>query len=149
MTSYPHQRYNDLIESTVAQIKKLGELKGGEYAGDTDRLANFRRNGVNLGLNMETIWAVYAGKHWDAINQFIQDLEKGKTRERMEPIEGRVDDMLVYLILFKAMLDERNNYSPAQKMYPAATETFGELRAYADPRHDINYTVGANGEESK
>jgi hypothetical protein len=56
---------------------------------------------------METVWAVYAGKHWDAIQQFIKDQRNGKERERLEPIEGRVDDLLVYLLLFKAMLQER------------------------------------------
>lgn len=106
-TVFSYKDYDRVIETAVSEIKKLGTLKGGEYAGDTDRLANFRRNGRNLGLNMETVWAVYAGKHWDALQQFIQDMEKGKTRERLEPIEGRVDDLLVYLILFKCMLVER------------------------------------------
>jgi len=83
-------------------------LKGGEYAGDHDRLDNFRRNGANLGLPMEVIWGVYAAKHWDAIGTYIRDLTTGKTRERMEPISGRVDDLLVYLILFKCMIIERD-----------------------------------------
>lgn len=105
---YPHQRFNTLIENTVAEIRKLSELKGGEYAGDTDRLANFRRNGTALGLPMESIWAVYASKHWDALMQYIRDMQENKHRTRLEPIEGRVDDLIVYLILFKAMLDEKN-----------------------------------------
>lgn len=108
MLTYSHERYRELLEETVAEIKKLGTLKGGEYAGDFDRLANFRRNGQNLGLPMETVWAVYAGKHWDALMQFIQDSRNGTKRERLEGLEGRVDDLLVYLILFKCMLDERN-----------------------------------------
>ena len=106
---FPHSTYNQIIESTVLEIRKLGDLKGGEYAGDKDRLANFRRNGNALGLRMETVWAVYAAKHWDALMQFIQDAEKGKDRVRLEPIEGRVDDLLVYLILFKCMLAERSS----------------------------------------
>lgn len=96
-----------IIEETVDQIKKLSTLKGGEYAGDTDRLANFRRNGANLGLEMEQVWAVYAGKHWDALMQYIKDLGTKTTRERLEPVKGRVDDLIVYLMLFKAMLKER------------------------------------------
>lgn len=111
MTVYPHARYAELLRQTIDEIEKLGTLKGGEYAGDDDRLANFRRNGLNLGLPMESIWAVYAGKHWDAIMQYIKDGRNGVKRERLEGIEGRVDDMLVYLILFKAMLDERNGGS--------------------------------------
>ena len=107
MPNYSHSRYDELVTSTFQRIVELGIKKGGEYAGDDDRLANFRRNGERLGLPIETIWAVYAAKHWDAIMQFIQDLRNEKTRDRLESIEGRVDDLIVYALLFKAMLDER------------------------------------------
>ncbi len=104
---YPHEKYDEIVNKTVMSIKLLSALKGGEYAGDVDRLANFRRNAENLGLKMEQVWGVYAGKHWDAINQYIKDVGTGKTRERMESISGRADDLIVYLILFKAMCDEK------------------------------------------
>ncbi|RNJ49423.1 hypothetical protein [Methylocystis hirsuta] len=95
------------MDSTFAEMKKLATLKGGEYSGDVDRLANFRRNGEDCGVPIELVWRIYAGKHWDAITQYVHDMMSGKTRERLEGIEGRVDDLLVYLILFKAMLRER------------------------------------------
>lgn len=104
---FSHRDYDDLMEDTFEEMRKLGALKGGEYAGDVDRLANFRRNGEDCELPMETIWRVYAGKHWDAITQYVKDLQQNKTRERLESISGRVDDMLVYLILFKCMIAER------------------------------------------
>lgn len=105
---YSHKRYDELVTETAVTIKQLSSLKGGEYAGDVDRLANFRRNAANLGLQMEDVWAVYAGKHWDAINQYIKDLRTGKQRERLESIIGRADDLIVYLILFKAIYEDRN-----------------------------------------
>lgn len=104
---YPHSRYDALVEETVANLKRLGQLKGGEYAGDNDRLANFRRNAEAIGVPMETIWAVYAAKHWDAVMQYVKDLQTGKTRARLEPLAGRLDDIIVYCTLFKAMLEER------------------------------------------
>jgi len=107
--SYDHKRWHQLIQAQVARINKLAESKGGEYAGDTDRLANFRRNGERLGVPMELVWAVYAGKHWDAIQQFVQDLVAKRDRQRAEPISGRVDDLIVYLILFQAILEERGS----------------------------------------
>jgi hypothetical protein len=100
-------QWTALLQQSIDQIKSLSTVKGGEYAGDTDRLANFRRNAQALGLPMETVWAVYAAKHWDAVMQFVQDLNTGKDRPRSEPIVGRVDDLLVYLLLFKAILEER------------------------------------------
>lgn len=104
---FSHAKWDRLIDDAFTEIRRLGELKGGEYSGDVDRLLNFRRNGTNLGLPMETVWAVYAGKHWDAVMQFIRDEREGKQRVRLEGIEGRVDDLLVYLLLFKAMLEEK------------------------------------------
>jgi hypothetical protein len=107
MTSYSHDAYAKLVETTVAKIKELSTVKGGEYAGDLDCLANFRRNAERLGLTMESIWAVYCNKHIDSINQYVSDLQAGKTRPRSESISGRADDVIVYMILFKAMVEER------------------------------------------
>lgn len=104
---FSHARYETLVSLTVEKIINLGVVKGGEYAGDEDRLANFRRNGKNLDLPMEVVWAVYAGKHWDAIQQYVKDLHQNKTRPRAESILGRADDLIVYLLLFKAMVVER------------------------------------------
>ena len=94
------------MKQTFAKCVELGTLKGGEYSGDTDRLANFRRNGEDQELPKETIWRVYAAKHWDAIGQYIKDIRQGKNRKRLETIDGRIDDLIVYLILLKCMVIE-------------------------------------------
>jgi hypothetical protein len=107
VTPYSQDRFDNLISTTLDALEKLIVQKGGEYSGDFDRLANFRRNAMDCGLLQEQIWRVYAAKHWDAIGQYIRDLGTNTTRPRSEPISGRVDDLLVYLLLFKAMLDER------------------------------------------
>lgn len=99
--------FNNMVDLTVARIKELLHVKGGEYALDTDRLANFRINGEHMGLPMETVWRVYAGKHWDAINTYIRDLRDGKTRPRSEAIEGRIDDLMTYCLLLKAIIAEQ------------------------------------------
>lgn len=104
---FSHLEYQGVVQETIDEVYRLGKLKGGEYAGDEDRLANFRRNGQTLRLPMEVIWAVYYGKHHDAVMQWINDIVAGKERERAEPIEGRIDDMIVYLILLKCMARER------------------------------------------
>lgn len=112
---FSHERYNGLTAETFQKISELSRLKGGEYSGDTDRLLNFRRNGARLDLPMETIWAVYAAKHWDAIMQYVHDIQHGKQRPRMEDIAGRADDLMVYLLLFKAMVEERSRTVPVQQ----------------------------------
>lgn len=109
MSNYSHQAFQDLIEKTIEEVRKLAEFKGGEYAGDGDRLANFRRNALAFGLTKEQVWGVYAGKHWDAIAQYIADGGNGVERPRLESISGRADDLIVYLLLFKAMVEENDD----------------------------------------
>ena len=104
---FSHEDYAALVDETIEQINRLSKLKGGEYAGDVDRLANFRRNGLAMDLPMEVIWHTYAAKHWDAVTQYILDLRRGTARVRAEPLAGRLDDIIVYCILLKAMLVER------------------------------------------
>lgn len=104
--SFSHKEFNTIFNDTVAKIDELLRLKGGEYAGDTDRLANFRRAAEDQDLPMSTIWRIYAGKHWDAISQHVKDKRQAVERPVLEGIEGRVDDMITYLFLFKAILRE-------------------------------------------
>jgi hypothetical protein len=106
---FSHAKWAILVSQTIRQIEALSELKGGEYAGDKDRLANFRRNGERIGIPMEAIWHTYTAKHWDAIEQYIRDILTGKDRKRAEPLSSRLDDIIVYCILFKAMLAERGD----------------------------------------
>lgn len=114
---FSHTQWEGLLDSSIREIRSLAVLKGGEYAGDLDRLANFRRNAQALDLSMEQVWRVYAGKHWDAISQYIKDLSTGKDRPRLESLTGRADDLIVYLILFKAMLAERESpETPAETL---------------------------------
>lgn len=98
--------YDEIVKRTILRIEELLTVKGGEYALDSDRLANFRINGQHMDLPMATVWRVYAGKHWDALNTFIQDQRKGITRPRSEGIEGRIDDLMTYCILLKMILAE-------------------------------------------
>lgn len=109
---YTHEAWDKLLEKSIENIKSLSTLKGGEYAGDSDRLANFRRNGAALGLPMETVWSVYAAKHWDAIIQYVNDRRAGVRRDRAEPISGRLDDLIVYALLMKAMVEEAEANAP-------------------------------------
>lgn len=134
MKIYSHSNYDRLVQQTVDTIRELSNLKGGEYAGDIDRLANFRRNAKALGLANEQIWAVYAAKHWDAVMQYIKDLGENKERKRLESIAGRADDLIVYLILFKAILEDRVNESmrtnTSSYTVPEHSDTVLPERAY-------------------
>lgn len=104
---FSYSQWESLLSSSIASIQSLAAVKGGEYAGDSDRLANFRRNAAATGSSMELVWSIYYAKHHDAVMQYVKDLVSGTTRPRAEPLSGRVDDMIVYLLLLKAILSER------------------------------------------
>lgn len=116
--TYSHARYAELVKDTVAAMEKLAHEKGGEYAGDEDRLANFRRNADAAGCSMELVWRIYAGKHWDAISQYVKDIVEGKTRPRSESISGRLDDLIVYAVLMKAIVEEREGTTGSEPSLP-------------------------------
>lgn len=109
MKRYSPEQLENLIDETVKKIHLLTSLKGGEYSGDIDRLANFRRNAENLELTMEDVWAIYAAKHWDAINQYVKDVRTKTSRLRLESISSRADDLIVYLILLKAIINDHTS----------------------------------------
>jgi hypothetical protein len=102
------EQFDSLVEDTFSKLKKLIDVKGGEYAHDSERFENFIRNGKRLDLHRLTIWAVYFNKHVDAINSYIAGVQNGKIRESSEPIQGRFEDALVYLLLGLGMLEEDN-----------------------------------------
>lgn len=106
--TYSHQRYNELVERTFAEVKKLGELKGREYAHGDDRLDNFRRHAEAMNVPMELVWYIYANKHWDAVTQYVRDIVTGTIDvTRLENIESRLDDIITYCLLMRAIVEER------------------------------------------
>lgn len=139
------ERYRQIVEETFSRVRELASIKGAEYAAEGDRLDNFRRNGVNNGVTMETCWSVYAGKHWDAIQTYVRDLQLGIERPRSEPMASRADDLIVYLTLFKLMLEERCGLGSAE------AETFGDTRTptslgdiYRAAAEAAGYSVGVD-----
>lgn len=100
--------FHTLMEVTYANLLDLNNTKGSDYAGGEDALANFKEQAASLGLAPEAVWGVYAGKHWSAIMTFIR---KGEVQS--EPIEGRIDDLLMYLLLLKGLIfDARSAGTP-------------------------------------
>ena len=90
------------LKTTLEELIHLTRTKGREYANNDDQLANFKRLGTQLGLRPEQVLYVYLAKHLDSIQSFLRHPEQ----DLSEPIEGRIDDAILYLILLKALLDE-------------------------------------------
>jgi hypothetical protein len=105
--------FKRLFDTTVTELQMLLVVKGGEYAADNDRLANFREGARRTGLTPAQVLLVYLDKHYAAICNNIRDRQAGRARALSEPIEGRVHDMINYLILYKALLVEERSVASA------------------------------------
>jgi len=92
---------HSVIENAFNSIIALNDTKGREYATDDDALANFKNRAAQMGITPLQVWGIFYGKHSDAIYAFIRN---GKVLS--EPIEGRIDDAILYLILLKGLVAE-------------------------------------------
>lgn len=49
---------------------------------------------------------IYASKHFDSIQTYVKSQQQGETLHLSEPIQGRANDLILYMILFKALVEE-------------------------------------------
>ena len=82
---------------------KILFAKGLEYTqGSEDRGANFKRLAERLGVDPLTVWFIYFHKQVDGIASYVKF---GK--EYSEPIEGRFDDAMNYLVLGLSLIADK------------------------------------------
>jgi len=96
-----------MLRADHARIVGINQTKGHDYAGDEDALANFKRDPERLQRiaardPVLARWYVYFHKHLDAVFTF---LEEGDVKS--EPIDGRIDDAILYLHLLRGLIHER------------------------------------------
>ena len=98
--------FNDLVRETIDELEKLLIVKGGEYAGSEDRLANFKRGAQLTGATSLQVAFIYASKHYDAISTYVRKDAAGHQQVLSEPIAGRLHDLINYCILMKGIIEE-------------------------------------------
>lgn len=99
--------YKDRLQvakDTFVNIENLLMGKGKEYGSDTDANANFFAD-VEVGITQFQSWGVFANKHWRSIRSAIKRNPTAPTSPT-EPLEGRIDDLITYLVILKSMLKE-------------------------------------------
>lgn len=105
-TEMNQTEFDKVVASTVESINQLLRIKGGEYAGSEDRLANFKRGAELTGVTPLQCLFIYLSKHYDSVSTYIRDQAAGIDRPRSESIAGRLDDIINYCILAKALVQE-------------------------------------------
>lgn len=96
----PEKRH-DIITKFLAECVGLLNRKGEDYSrGEADVLSNFRRVSEDLGLTPKEVAWVYARKHIDSIAGYL------KTGKSSEPIRGRLQDLVNYLLIIWCLIEE-------------------------------------------
>jgi hypothetical protein len=95
---------DEYLVATMERLIELTDSKGREYANSSDQLANFKRLATRLGLSPAQVVMVYLTKHLDSIDSWISNPHQ----DLSEPIDGRIDDAILYLILLKAISHEQH-----------------------------------------
>lgn len=98
---------SDIQESLFEECRSMMTSKGADYASPEDSLANFKRNAKRLGLTKYQVWAVYFGKHIDAIFNAIKKAPASAVEgTASEPLRGRIVDAMTYLAILEALMAE-------------------------------------------
>lgn len=89
----------EIMDQVVQEISFLRDAGQKEYAHEEDQpFRNFETLARELNLTREKVLWVLAKKHIDGIIAHING-----HRSQREPVEGRINDLIVYLILLRAM----------------------------------------------
>lgn len=97
------------IDELYERLKSLTASKGEEYKRREDnQFANFERGAQALGLTREQVLMVYLSKHMDSIVTYVKDRAAGQEKQYAEPISGRIDDAILYLLLLRGMAIEND-----------------------------------------
>jgi len=101
-----NKEFTALVDQTVRDTSALLISKGQEYAGSTDRLANFKRGASLTGTTPLQCCFIYMSKHYDSLSTYIKKDAAGFDQHLSEPIEGRINDLINYLFLMKGLIQE-------------------------------------------
>lgn len=99
------EEFEKTIHALHEKLLQLTATKGAEYTqGRDNRFDNFERQAEALGLTREQVLLVFLNKHLDSITTYVKDRALARGREYSEPMTGRVDDAILYLLLLRGMM---------------------------------------------
>jgi len=98
---------SEIVEHTMERIVELRAAKSVEYAEEDDGLSTVRSVAKRTGQRMSMVILTFMSKHLDAVEVHVR--KNDKARQLTEPIEGRIEDAILYLCLLKATLIEERD----------------------------------------
>jgi hypothetical protein len=95
--------FNVIVESRIEKTRNLLIKKGVEYAGDGDRLYNFKRAAEILRTTPElALWGMFC-KHLVS----VIDMVEGRHQVTDKMIDEKIGDMITYLHILEAYFKEK------------------------------------------
>lgn len=95
-----------IIHSTMAQVLEITDTKGEEYCGgkEKDRLKNFKDSKDHP---LKCLY-VALDKHYRSFSTYVEELNlpENERRKMAEPIESRLNDIIMYAILAKCLIHD-------------------------------------------
>ena len=138
------ENFDKLVEETMAATAKLLIAKGAEYAGDADRLINFKRNAIKNGQTVLEVWATYWGKHVDSINTYMARVKEEAIRQALHTVAYRATQFAAEKHPWDHLCDPGQFKKDVDALLPKAMATIdAQLSEPIEGRfHDnINYSV--------
>lgn len=94
-------RIMELVFTECQELRKAGQK---EYAHDPNNaLRNFESLSKDLNITRESVLWIYVRKHLDGILAYINGY-----KSQRESVKGRINDVIVYLVLLRCMVEEND-----------------------------------------
>lgn len=128
--------FRQYLEGQFEALRTLNRTKGNDYTAEADALANLRdmpRAGIT---GRQKLW-VYLDKHMRAIETYVRE---GQVES--EPVETRIQDAVLYLLLFGALVHEEKTAYGIGAPSPAEQPIMPTLDEVRSARTPIGDAVG-------
>ena len=101
-----NKRFDEIVNDTIENIRDVLLIKSKEYQRNNDPFHNFNEGSKRSGLIREKVLDGMLLKHEISIADITNDLTEGKL-PKIETIEEKFGDNLIYLILKKASIIDK------------------------------------------
>lgn len=102
-----NEEFQKVVDRQLQSTKRILVAKADEYARG-DRLSNFKRIAAFRNVSPEDALFSLVSKHIVAVDDFIEDINSG-TIQPIERWDEKIGDIINYMILLKALIEERIN----------------------------------------
>lgn len=121
------QEFDKVVNDQFDASRDIMKSKGSDYTDNLDRLSNFKIVGELVGVDPRVVWAVYSAKHFIAIANYC-----GRGKTESEPIDGRISDLINYLLLLKGLVVESRVKVDFADVHKNFQETEKEVLVYVE-----------------